>query len=131
MARVIKFEEVAKHKERDDCWLAIFGKVYDVTSFLEDHPGGDEVLLAVTEKDATEDFEDVGHSDSAKEMMEKYYIGDLDSTSVPPRKKYKPPQQVAHRPDDSGFALKIMQFLVPLLILGIAFALRFYGKKED
>ncbi|KAJ0093401.1 hypothetical protein Patl1_25972 [Pistacia atlantica] len=44
-------------------------EVYDVTKFLEDHPGGDEVLLLATGKDATDDFEDVGHSSSAKELM--------------------------------------------------------------
>lgn len=64
-------------------------------------------------------------------MMEKYYIGDLDSTTVPPKQKYKPPQQVAQRHGNSEFALKVMQFLVPLLVMGIAFALRFFAKKED
>ncbi|MBA0834308.1 hypothetical protein Goarm_006674, partial [Gossypium armourianum] len=48
--------------------------VYNVTQFLEDHPGGDEVLLAASGKDATNDFEDVGHSDDAREQMQKYYI---------------------------------------------------------
>ncbi|KAL9411232.1 hypothetical protein AB3S75_044927 [Citrus x aurantiifolia] len=47
-------------------------EVYEVTKFLEDHPGGDEVLLSVTGKDATDDFEDVGHSPSAREMMDQY-----------------------------------------------------------
>ncbi|KAL3625259.1 Mitochondrial inner membrane protease atp23 [Castilleja foliolosa] len=44
--------------------------VYDVTPFMDEHPGGDEVLIAVTGKDATNDFKDVGHSDSAREMMD-------------------------------------------------------------
>ncbi|KAM6555236.1 hypothetical protein CsatB_002255 [Cannabis sativa] len=34
-------------------------------------------------KDATNDFEDVGHSDSAREMMEKYYIREIDATTIP------------------------------------------------
>lgn len=88
-------------------------------------------IFNLAEKDATDDFEDVGHSDSAKEMMEKYYIGDLDSTTVPPKQKYKPPQLVAQRPGNSEFVSKVMQFLVPLLVMGIAFALRFFAKKED
>ncbi|MBA0739081.1 hypothetical protein Gogos_012379, partial [Gossypium gossypioides] len=51
-------------KKTKDCWLIIFGKVYDVTPFMDiDHPEGGEVLLSATGKDVTNDFEDVGHSD--------------------------------------------------------------------
>ncbi|XAR71596.1 hypothetical protein NMG60_11017949 [Bertholletia excelsa] len=82
-AKVHSFEEVAKHNKTKDCWLIISGKVYDVTPFMDDHPGGDEVLLSATGKDATNDFEDVGHSDSAREMMEKYYIGEIDVSTFP------------------------------------------------
>ncbi|EMS68958.1 Cytochrome b5 isoform 1 [Triticum urartu] len=64
--KVYSFQEVRKHSQRKDCWLIISGKVYDVTPFMEEHPGGDEVLLACTGKDATADFEDIGHSDAAK-----------------------------------------------------------------
>ncbi|KAI9182825.1 hypothetical protein LWI28_029208 [Acer negundo] len=131
MAKVHDFQEVKKHNDRTDCWLIISGKVYDVTLFLEDHPGGDEVMLAATEKDATEDFEEVGHSKSAKEMMEKYYIGEVDKSTVPPIKKYKPPPRIDLKTDnDTGFGTKILQFLIPLLILGIGFALRYLKKEE-
>uniref|UniRef100_A0A453P6N6 Cytochrome b5 heme-binding domain-containing protein n=1 Tax=Aegilops tauschii subsp. strangulata TaxID=200361 RepID=A0A453P6N6_AEGTS len=46
--KVYSFQEVRKHSQRKDCWLIISGKVYDVTPFMEEHPGGDEVLLACT-----------------------------------------------------------------------------------
>ena len=42
--RMISAEELAKHTAYDDCWMAIQGKVYDLTKFMDDHPGGDEVL---------------------------------------------------------------------------------------
>ncbi|RWR87655.1 yellow stripe-like protein [Cinnamomum micranthum f. kanehirae] len=125
------FEEVAKHNQTKDCWLVIHGKVYDVTPFMEDHPGGDEVLLAATGKDASNDFEDVGHSDTAKEMMEKYYIGEIDASTVPLKRRYIPPQTVAYNPNKSGeFMIKILQFLVPLMILGLAVAVRYWTKTE-
>ena len=44
MSKVISAEELAKHTTSDSLWMAINGKVYDLTNFLDDHPGGDEVL---------------------------------------------------------------------------------------
>merc|ERR1739848_890358 len=49
--------------------------VYDVTNFLMQHPGGEEALLDVLGADATESFEDVGHSNDAREMLKDYLIG--------------------------------------------------------
>ncbi|KAG5538192.1 hypothetical protein RHGRI_018944 [Rhododendron griersonianum] len=107
-------------------------KVYDVTSFLDDHPGGDEVLITATGKDATDDFEDVGHSDSAREMMSKYLVGEVDSSTIPAREYYKPPSKASSAPNQSpGILAKILQFLVPLLIVGLAFALRQFTKKDQ
>lgn len=42
------------------------------------HPGGEEVLLEQAGSDATESFEDVGHSTDAREMLNQFYIGELD-----------------------------------------------------
>ncbi|MED6183857.1 hypothetical protein PIB30_041712 [Stylosanthes scabra] len=74
--------DASKHNTKDDCWIVVNGKVYDVTQYLDDHPGGDDVILAATGRDATDDFEDAGHSKSAREQMEEYFIGELD-TSAP------------------------------------------------
>ncbi|CDY47078.1 hypothetical protein BRARA_C01385 [Brassica rapa] len=67
--KVFSSDEVSQHNKRDDCWLIISGKVYDVTHFMDEHPGGDEVFLSSAGKDATFDFEDVGHSEDARELM--------------------------------------------------------------
>ncbi|WVZ16318.1 hypothetical protein V8G54_009300 [Vigna mungo] len=132
--KTFTFEEVAKHNHKNDCWIIIKGKAYDVTPFLDDHPGGDEVLVTATEKDATIDFEDIGHSDAAVEMMQAYFVGDVDTNSIPaaqaPKDTPSPPTQApAYNNQSSGF-VKILQYLVPLLILGLAFALQYYGKKN-
>ncbi|XP_052195555.1 cytochrome b5 [Diospyros lotus] len=128
--KVHPFEEVTKHNKLKDCWLVISGKVYDVTPFMDDHPGGDEVLIAATGKDATNDFEDVGHSDSAREMMEKYCIGEVDPSTVPLKRTYVPPPQ-AHNSDKSpDVIIKILQFLLPLLILALAVTVRYYTKEN-
>ncbi|VDK20337.1 unnamed protein product [Taenia asiatica] len=59
-------EEVKKHNSENDCWIIIHDKVYDVSKFLDQHPGGDFVILENGGGYATEAFEDVGHSEAAR-----------------------------------------------------------------
>ncbi|PBC30552.1 Cytochrome b5 [Apis cerana cerana] len=70
-------EEVAKHNNNTDLWFIIHNKVYNVTEFTTKyHPGGEEVLLEQGGQDCTEVFEDIGHSSDARELMEKFKIGE-------------------------------------------------------
>jgi len=70
-------KEVALHNKEQDLWIIIHGNVYDITSFLSEHPGGEEVLMGLGGQDATECFESVGHSDEAKQLREKFKIGEV------------------------------------------------------
>ncbi|KAJ0817589.1 putative cytochrome b5-like heme/steroid binding domain, cytochrome b5, heme-binding protein [Helianthus annuus] len=142
-AKLLSLHEVSKHDNKNDCWLIISGKVtssttfnlfiqlsvcvYDITPFLDDHPGGDEVLLLATKKDATEDFEDVGHSQNARNMLADYYVGDIDINSMPQKGKQPPTgasgsQQAAASSGGSS----ILMFVLPLLMLVLAYGLYYY-----
>lgn len=79
-AKLFTYEEIAKHNNRSDLYMVIDGKVYDITTFQDEHPGGEEVLLDEGAKDGTAAFDDVGHSQDARDMLEKYYVGDVDPT---------------------------------------------------
>ena len=68
---------VQQHNSARDAWIIFNDNVYDVTKFLEQHPGGEQVLLEVAGGDATDAFLDVGHSVRARRMMESYKIGSL------------------------------------------------------
>ncbi|KAK5130111.1 hypothetical protein LTR08_002451 [Meristemomyces frigidus] len=48
--------ELAVHNNRESCWLAINGTVWDATSFLSQHPGGESLILNLAGKDATEKY---------------------------------------------------------------------------
>jgi len=74
-------KEVALHNKEQDLWIIIHGNVYDITSFLSEHPGGEEVLMGLGGQDATECFESVGHSDEAKQLREKFKIGEVTNQS--------------------------------------------------
>merc|ERR1719181_155212 len=49
-------EEVAKHNNKESCWVVLDDRVLDVTDFLKDHPGGELAILTFAGKDATEEF---------------------------------------------------------------------------
>ncbi|KAI1323027.1 hypothetical protein F5Y16DRAFT_384958 [Xylariaceae sp. FL0255] len=70
-------KQVAAHNSPTDAWMVIHGEVYDVTKYLENHPGGAEVLIDAAGKDASEDFDNAGHSEDAAEIMAEYRIGKL------------------------------------------------------
>lgn len=38
--RIISVQEVQQHNKESDCWVIIHGRVFDLTKFLSDHPGG-------------------------------------------------------------------------------------------
>ena len=55
-ARKISMEEVKKHDTEEDAWIVVNGKVYDVTKFLDDHPGGPEVVTENAGTEATDAY---------------------------------------------------------------------------
>lgn len=68
--------EVAEHNKRDDCWIIIKDKVYDVTSYVEEHPGGDAILDHAGD-DSTDGFFGPQHATRVFDMIEDFYIGQL------------------------------------------------------
>ncbi|KAL9225869.1 hypothetical protein vseg_001746 [Gypsophila vaccaria] len=85
LTKLYSMQETTEHNSTDDCWVVIDGKVYDVTSYMEEHPGGDDVFLSAKGKDAQEEFEEAGHSQDARDLMDKFCIGELDpsATTIP------------------------------------------------
>ncbi|VVA94010.1 unnamed protein product [Arabis nemorensis] len=68
--------EVALHNKRHDCWIIIKDKVYDVTSYVEEHPGGDAILDHAGD-DSTVGFYGPQHATRVFDMIEDFYIGEL------------------------------------------------------
>jgi len=94
--RLAEVKQLAEDKSK--CIMIINNHVYDITRFLDEvwkqrscfwlsylfllqHPGGDEVLKEQHGLDASNAFEDVGHSNDAREQMQQYEIGQLHSVN--------------------------------------------------
>jgi len=98
--KVYTYAEIKAESEKDNATLiVIHNVVYNVTDFLNEHPGGEEVLLEQLGKDATEAFEDVGHSTDARDMMKKYKVGELAEAE---RTKKEEKRQTTVPKTDSG-----------------------------
>ncbi|XP_050304948.1 uncharacterized protein LOC126742344 [Anthonomus grandis grandis] len=75
--KVFSLEEVSWHDTRNDCWVVIYDRVYDITNFIEEHPGGSDILLEHAGRDGSIAFKGSGHSDHALRTLDKYFIGEL------------------------------------------------------
>lgn len=84
--------EIRKHNKVSDCWIIIEGAVYDVTSYLRDHPGGLDPFLVFAGGDATRAFHDV-HARDAWVTAAWYRVGavtyDVPRALIPPSKGRK------------------------------------------
>ena len=75
-------DELKKHNKRDDCWVVLKGFVYDVTKYLDIHPGGTHCIVDDAGDDCTADFME-RHEWVSPSLIEKVKIG-----------RYVPPEGV-------------------------------------
>jgi len=126
--KVFTFAEVKEHNTKNDLHLLIHGKVYDIHKFLDEHPGGDEVLLGEAGRDATEAFEDVGHSDEARDIMKEYLVGRCDEApSKFDEKTGSAKATIAQNVPSEG---RSYTFLFPLAGLVAYLAWHFYSESQ-
>ncbi|KAI6182325.1 Cytochrome b5-like Heme/Steroid binding domain protein [Aphelenchoides bicaudatus] len=67
--------ELAKHNTEQDCWILLFDMVYDVTRYLEFHPGGFHELLRAAGTDATELFNNEHQWVNYQAMLKSCIVG--------------------------------------------------------
>lgn len=80
---VVTWEELAAHGTLEDAWIAIRGRVYDVTRFAREHPGGD-IIFTAAGQDATDVFAGFHASTSSWRYLPPLCVGVLDKPDAPP-----------------------------------------------
>lgn len=72
---LISISSLGKHNTSDDCWVSLYNrKVYNVTKFIDEHPGGADIVLEHAGKDVTEIMADLAsheHSESAYDILDE------------------------------------------------------------
>ncbi|KAK8118924.1 cytochrome b2 [Apiospora kogelbergensis] len=90
--------EVAKHNDKNSCWVVVHGKAYDVTDFLPEHPGGPKIILKYAGKDATEEFEPIHPPDTLDKYLDKSkHLGPVDMSTVATVEKQYDPEEEARQ----------------------------------
>lgn len=67
---------------KNNKYIVINDMVYDINDFLDEHPGGRSILEQWVGRDATDAFNEIGHSESALAQAKEHCIGELDLNSV-------------------------------------------------
>lgn len=70
--------QVASHNSAKSCFVTIGRKVYDVTDFLDSHPGGSDLVLEYGGKDVEDILKDESshaHSEAAYEVLDESLVG--------------------------------------------------------
>ncbi|PGH09184.1 hypothetical protein GX51_00938 [Blastomyces parvus] len=119
-SKELTFKELAEHNTKKDLYVTIHDKIYNVSSFVDEHPGGEEVLLDVGGQDATEAFEDVGHSDEAREILDGLLIGKLKRIpgDPAPKAQYPPASSAGSSQDKSGLGVGLYAIIILLGAIG-------------
>jgi fatty acid desaturase len=89
------WQEVAKHNTAESSWVIVDGRVYDVTPFLDSHPGGKEMLLLAAGRECTDLFRSYHwiNQEKPRKYMASYEIGLLSG----------PTELPTYAPDTVGF----------------------------
>lgn len=85
MSKPFEGHEISEHNTRKCCWVIVKGQVYDVTEYLDHHPGGSAILLRYGGRDATVLYES-NHSKGTieKSLTRDKHLGPVDMTTIQP-----------------------------------------------
>lgn len=111
-------EQLRLHCTEDDAWMAIRGRVYNITPYFKYHPGGLDVLMRGVGADATDLFNEYHPWVNLETMLRTCMIGTLEQ---PPRSK-EPPKRAKTNGGQQGSSLRpaVPLFKAPAPAKGLA-----------
>ncbi|CAE8625674.1 unnamed protein product [Polarella glacialis] len=97
MAATLTMDEVAKHNTKEDCWVVLYGKAYDLSKFAKVHPGGAKLITNAAGMDATAAFDPIHPKDIMEKLLKPDIMkGVVDPATITEAHKAKGP--AAHKP---------------------------------
>ncbi|XP_028731363.1 cytochrome b5 reductase 4 isoform X2 [Peromyscus leucopus] len=78
-------EELKTHNRKDDCWICIRGLVYNVSPYMEYHPGGEDELMRAAGADGTDLFNEVHRWVNYESMLKECLVGRMAMKPAVPK----------------------------------------------
>ncbi|XP_059124309.1 cytochrome b5 reductase 4 isoform X2 [Peromyscus eremicus] len=78
-------EELKTHNKKDDCWICIRGLVYNVSPYMEYHPGGEDELMRAAGADGTDLFNEVHRWVNYESMLKECLVGRMAMKPAVPK----------------------------------------------
>ncbi|NWX53974.1 NB5R4 reductase, partial [Promerops cafer] len=75
-------DELSKHNKKEDCWICIRGFVYNVTPYMEYHPGGEDELMKAAGTDGTDLFDQVHRWVNYESMLKECLVGRMAAKPI-------------------------------------------------
>ncbi|CAF3468869.1 unnamed protein product [Fusarium graminearum] len=123
-------KQVVEHNKPDDAWLIIHGNVYDVSKYIRDHPGGADVLVEAAGLDASEDFDNAGHSEDAFEIMEDLCVGKVKGFEKK-KPKLKPLAPITTPKAVTGKSSSLSALANITFVLAAGFGAYYFGRRQE
>ncbi|KAJ7183865.1 cytochrome b5-like heme/steroid binding domain-containing protein [Mycena filopes] len=79
--KIVTHAELKANNTKEKVYLLLHGKVYDATAFADEHPGGEDVIFSAAGRDASEDFDDAGHSKEARDLLVDMLVGTIEASA--------------------------------------------------
>ncbi|CAO1632728.1 unnamed protein product [Sympodiomycopsis kandeliae] len=94
--------DVSKHNSKDDLWIIVHGKAYDLTEFAPEHPGGLNILLKYAGLDATEEYDPIHPPGTLEENLPpEKCLGEVEASTIKKKEEPKKDSQAVTKPKDA------------------------------
>ena len=93
-ARVISLDEMRKHTTEESCWIAVRGEVFDVTPFIDEHPGGFDIIISNTGKRKREEEREFESINRTRNHRIEFFFN--DDVFVPALRVFRVPLLAFH-----------------------------------
>lgn len=107
----IEGAELAKHNSRQSCWLVIHGEIWDATDFLDQHPGGANLILKLAGKDASEEYDLFHNPELVRDTLgARARKGTIDLSTMPKMDKKPEPKSEAKKSPPLSSMISVNDF---------------------